>query len=286
MFKKFSYILYKLIKLIDLIFIKILKKSFFSWFKEFIEDDSYKTIVIKEKNIKFFIPNNLTEYRVDTFFIKEPETLEWIDNFITKENIIFWDIGANIGLYSIYAAVKNEKIKVYSFEPSTSNLRVLSRNVSLNQLENKIYINQFPLSNKENGFELMMESNFIEGGALHSFGVKKDFEGKDIKSKNNYRLYGFNINFLINNLNFEIPDYIKIDVDGLEHFILEGANKILSNNKIKGILVEINENYLEQAEKVKFLMDKFKFNLIKKEQSKFIKYSKKFEKSYNYIFER
>ncbi len=56
MFKKFSYILYKLIKLIDLIFIKILKKSFFSWFKEFIEDDSYKTIVIKEKNIKFFIP--------------------------------------------------------------------------------------------------------------------------------------------------------------------------------------------------------------------------------------
>ena len=39
MFKKFSYILYKLIKLIDLIFIKILKKSFFSWFKEFIEDD-------------------------------------------------------------------------------------------------------------------------------------------------------------------------------------------------------------------------------------------------------
>ena len=39
------------------------------------------------------------------FFSKEPETLEWIDNF-SKDSSIFWDIGANIGLYSIYNSIK------------------------------------------------------------------------------------------------------------------------------------------------------------------------------------
>ena len=37
----------------------------------------------------------------------------------------------------------------------------------------------------------------------------------------------------------EIPDYIKIDVDGIEHLILSGANKFLKNEKIKGICVGV-----------------------------------------------
>ncbi len=52
----------------------------------------------------FAVPNGLCRYRADTFSSKEPETLAWIDNF--SENSIFWDIGANVGLYSIYAAKK------------------------------------------------------------------------------------------------------------------------------------------------------------------------------------
>ena len=56
---------------------------------------------IKNKYFKLkqaFYSNRLVEWRVDTFFTKEPETLEWIDGFEKKDNLIFWDIGANIGL--------------------------------------------------------------------------------------------------------------------------------------------------------------------------------------------
>ena len=203
-----------------------------------------------------------------------------------NKNIIFWDIGANVGLYSIYAAIKFNNIKVYSFEPSTSNLRVLSRNISINNLYNKILINQFPLTNTNKGHQLMMESNFSEGGALHSYGKNINYEGKKLDVKNNYMLFGFSINYLIKNLNFEIPDYLKIDVDGLEHLILEGGNQFLNDEKIKSISIEINENYQEQLNKVKDLMHSFNYKFKKKNQTKFIKISPEYQNSFNYIFSR
>ena len=82
-----------------------------------------------------FSPNHLIKWRVDTFYNKEPETLDWINKFINTNPIIFWDIGANIGLYSLYAAIKHKNCEVISFEPSTSNLRILSRNIYINNLK-------------------------------------------------------------------------------------------------------------------------------------------------------
>ena len=94
------------------------------------EDDVIKVIEDINKKVNFFVPNYITNYLIDTFFSKEPETLEWIDSFDKNKKVIFWDIGANIGIYSIYAALKHSDIEVVCFEPSTSNLRILSRNIS------------------------------------------------------------------------------------------------------------------------------------------------------------
>ena len=104
----------------------------------------------------------LTAWRVETFFTKEPETLEWIDNFEKKDNLIFWDIGANIGLYSIYNSLKNPNSTTISFEPSSSNLRVLTRNISINNLENRIKLFPMPLSDKESTFQIMNEGDFMQ----------------------------------------------------------------------------------------------------------------------------
>ena len=286
MSKRISFLIYKVLYFIDLFFFKITRRRFLIWFNEFIQSDSYKYILILNKKVFFFVPNQLIQYRIDTFFTKEPETLKWIDNFKKDKKVIFWDIGSNIGLYSMYAALKHSNIEIYSFEPSSSNLRVLSRNISINNLVNKININQFPLTDKNKGFQLMMESDFREGGALHSFGRDLNFEGKKINTKNNYKIYGFSIDYLINNLEFSIPNYIKIDVDGLEHVILEGAKKVLNNENLKSLLIEINDNYVEQLKNVTDIMDKYNFKLIAKEQSKLIRVSEPFENSYNYIFSR
>ena len=221
MFKKLSFLFFKILLFIDVILKFILNRRLLPFFQEFFHKTSYKKIKILGNEIKFFTPNQLTEYRVDTFFTKEPDMLRWIDNFKEIDNLIFWDIGANIGLYSIYNALKNKTSTTISFEPSTSNLRCLSRNISINKLENKIKVFSLPLTNTENKFFIMNESHFNEGGALNTFGRDYNFEGKTFKPEMKYQLLGTTINYLLDSKILDVPDYIKIDVDGIEHLIFK-----------------------------------------------------------------
>jgi len=55
-------------------------------------------------NIKFVMYGDTSEFRGRTFHVKEPETLAWINEFSPED--VFWDIGANIGCYSLYAGPK------------------------------------------------------------------------------------------------------------------------------------------------------------------------------------
>lgn len=260
--------------------------NFFLKIKHFIEKKSYINKEINNNTVIFFCPNILSKWRVDTLYQKEPETLEWINNFDINKKIIFWDIGANIGLYSIYAAMKFNNINIISFEPSTSNLRILSRNISINSLKNKIKIFQLPLSNLPNHFSTMRESNFIEGGAMNSFGSNLNFEGKDFISNMNYNMFGTSINSLINQEILGLPNYIKIDVDGIEHLIIEGADKYLKDPTISEILVEINENFFDQKNYILNMMKKNNFKLIwKKNNINFIE-NKKLNNTFNYYFSK
>ena len=287
MTRKLSYFFYKIILILDKLFQLITKRSILNWFKDFIQQDSYKKILIHNKKVNFFTPNQLTEWRIKTFFTKEPETLEWIDNFEKKNKMIFWDIGANIGLYSIYSVLKNENVSTISFEPSTSNLRVLSRNISINNLENKIKILPTPLTNKANQFLTMNEGDFVEGGALNTFGENYNFAGKLFDSKMKYKILGTTIKNLLDNNILEIPNYIKIDVDGIEHLILEGAGKYLKDKRIKSLSIEINEDFEEQYKKVIEIMDQNEFKLLhKKHNNEMFNKSRKFSKVFNYVFIR
>ena len=287
MIKKLSYIIFGILFFLDKIFKKITNRSILIWFNDFVQERSYKSIKILDKEIKFFVPNQLLEWRVDTYFSKEPETLEWIDSFQIKENLIFWDIGANIGLYSIYNSLKHPKSTTIAFEPSSSNLRILTRNISINNLEKNIKVVSIPLTNKENIFQEMKEGQFVEGGALNSFGEKFDFEGKEFKPTMKYSLLGTTINYFLENSILVIPDYIKIDVDGIEHLILEGGDKFLNDKKVKGLLIEINEEFKEQYDKVLNLMDKYGFKLLhKKHNDDIFSEKSKFKNTYNYIFKK
>ena len=285
MVKKLSYIIFSILFFLDKIFKIITKRSILIWFNDFVQERSYKSIKILDKEIKFFVPNQLLEWRVDTYFSKEPETLEWIDSFQEKENLFFWDIGANIGLYSIYNSLKHPKSTTIAFEPSSSNLRVLTRNIYINNLEKNIKVIPNPLTNKKNIFQEMKEGRFVEGGALNSFGEKFDFEGKEFKPNMKYNLLGTTINYFLENSILDIPDYIKIDVDGIEHLILEGGDKFLNNKKVKSLSIEINENFKEQYDKVLNLMNKYEFKLLhKKHNDEMLSEQSKFNKTFNYIF--
>ena len=288
MLKKFSFIIFKILQLFNQIFYFLTRRSFLEWLMYFLSNDSYIQKQIKNKHIKFYAPNNLISWRVRTIFDKEPDTIEWIEKFNKKDdnNFIFWDIGANIGLYSLYCScVHGKKSKIYAFEPSTSNLRVLSRNISINKLQERILINQFPLTNNENSYLDLKETRFQEGCSLNTFGEDFGHDGNKIYEKNSYKVFGNNINNLIDNKILDIPDYIKIDVDGIEHLILEGADKYLNSKKIKSISVEINEKFEEQKVRVNQILLSNKFKFVSKNNSLDNPNSKN-RNTFNYIFEK
>ena len=287
MLRLFSYFLLKIIYFFNKIFFFFFKRNFTGWLIFFLQEKSYRNIKLVDKNqIRFFTPNNLIEWRVRTLLSKEPDTIRWIDNFKKNEKIIFWDIGANIGLFSIYSAVKHrDNIKVIAFEPSSSNLRILTRNISINNLSETIFVNQIALTNKKNIFLDMSEPDFIEGSSLNTFGEKYNFEGKEFLTKQKYKILGTTIDNMINEGYVDIPNYIKIDVDGIEHLILEGGNFLFNSKDIKSVLIEINENFKFQKDSIINFMEKHNFKFIKKENTP-ENLSEKFLKTFNYIFEK
>jgi len=206
-----------------------------------------KTKQVTHNNIafKFFVPNPLSLYRVKTFSTKEPDTLSWIDSL--DKSSILWDIGANIGLYSIYAA-KSRNTKVFAFEPSVFNLEFLAKNIHINRLQNNIIIFPVALSDKSD-INLFKMNSPLWGGALSSFGVDYDQHGENYNSVFEYSVPGLKADNVCETFNIPKPDYIKIDVDGIEHLILNGAEKILK--EVKSVLIEIDDNFLEQSEKSK-----------------------------------
>ncbi len=199
-------------------------------------------IKLNDKIIRLSTPNFLTRHRAKTFFTKEPDTLKWIDSF--NQNSVFYDIGANVGLYSIYAGL-TKKSRVFCFEPSVFNLELLTKNIYLNNLVDNVTIAPIALNDKIKVSNLKL-SNTEWGGAHSTFDKDFDGDGKKMKIKFAYNTIGFDLNSFVKFSKIPMPDHIKIDVDGLEHFILKGGNYVIEN--AKSILVEINENFNSQKE--------------------------------------
>ena len=250
--KNISFLIYKVLYFFDKIFGFITARSFIKYLAEFIRNNSIIKKKIFNKNILFFAPNELIKWRVKTIYSKEPETINWINNF--KKNSIFWDIGANIGLYSIYAALKLKKIKIMAFEPSSLNYNILAKNISMNKLNTKINIFQIPLTSYKNKFLNFNETSFSEGSALHSFNTKTSKK----KILNSYKIYGTSIDFLIKNKIVDFPDYVKIDVDGIEDKILNSAKSLLKSKKLKSVLIETSiskkKNIIKLLKKNNFII--------------------------------
>ena len=238
-----------------------------------------KTIKHGNLEFNFYVPNRLNLFRIDTFSSKEPETLEWIDTF--KKNSIFWDIGANIGLYSCYA-VKRANCQVYAFEPSVFNLELLAKNIHSNSLSDKITIIPFPLFDNLAVKPFYMTSKEW-GGAQSNFGESVNYEGKPMSSVFKYNTVGMSIDQTVSLLNLDKPNYIKMDVDGIEHLILKGAINTIQN--AESLLIEVNDNYLKQASDVKKYLTQAGFKLKHKKRSELIAKSK-YSSFYNEIWAR
>mgnify|MGYP001221934731 CR=1 FL=1 len=233
-------------------------------------------------NFYLYTPNQICNFRHSTFSTKEPEMLEWIEEY---GGGVFFDIGANIGIYSLYYA-KTKNGNVYSFEPSVFNLRQLAKNVSINKMSERISIVSNPLTS-DTGISSFINGSEDEGGALSAFGVNYGYDGKPMNSDIRYRVLGFSLDDLFEkNILAELPSLIKIDVDGIEHLILRGATKTLKSESLKSLYIEVNDEFEEQSHQVKMILESVGFKLKEKRHSEITSNSEEFARAYNQIWVR
>jgi FkbM family methyltransferase len=203
-----------------------------------------------ESDYIFAANNPLLLWRARTLFTKEPETIQWIRS-LSPEDVLY-DVGANVGIYSIYAGFRCAR--VFSFEPESGNFSVLNQNIRLNGLSDRITAYPLALSDRTQ-LDMLRLSDARPGAALHSFAADIDFRGQPFKPVFRQGALAVTLDSLIFDFGLQFPTHIKLDVDGLEAAIVRGGAKSLADLRLKSILIEINENLVDHVAAKESLVD-------------------------------
>jgi FkbM family methyltransferase len=198
-------------------------------------------VPVSNANISFESPSARSLHDSLKLSEGEPETIRWIDGL--PEGAVLWDIGANIGVYSLYAAT-TRRMHVLAFEPSASSYAALVRNIEINDLDDLIepYCIAFSDATKLGRLHLAETG---AGHSMHTLGGAASGESS-IESGFRQAVPGFSIDEFCEIFAPPPPEYIKLDVDGIEQQILTGGRKAL-NRDVKSIIVEIDMPYEQVA---------------------------------------
>jgi len=207
------------------------------------------TLIHNGVEVVYATPTLLTKWRVDSLFEKEPITIDWISGFAAGECLV--DVGANVGMYTIWAA-KTRGVKVWAFEPEAQNYALLNRNIVLNQLGEQVKAYCLALSNRSGYSELHL-SDLPVGGSCHSLGERVDFNLRPMQPVYSQGCVAATLDDLVASAKVHMPDYIKVDVDGFEHHVIEGARGVLAAGKVRSLLIETNQNLDAHRNMVKVL---------------------------------
>lgn len=202
-----------------------------------------QTIKTSKGEIRIGVSNPLERWRAETLFSKEPETIDWLNRTITPGSVLY-DVGANIGLYSIYAAhLFPGSVQVYSFEPEPLNSARLNLNIASNNMSKRILA--FPIGlGAINQFGVLRLSSLEAGKALH--GERMVLPGEEAHQAG---MITQTLDQLLTTTSvFQWPTHLKIDVDGPELEVLSGASKTLENPQLRHLLIEFEEKDIGVAE--------------------------------------
>lgn len=143
--------------------------------------------------------------------LSEQEQIKIAKEIISKNNVCF-DVGANVGLYSLLFS-RYSKL-VYAFEPLPRNLSFLYKTIEINQIRNVIIV---PCA-------------VADKNKLSWFQVGKNYSLGRLTTKGNQPVMVLSLdNFIKESL--VVPDIIKIDVEGSELSVLRGSKNLLSESK-------------------------------------------------------
>ncbi len=168
---------------------------------------------------------------------REPETLRWIDGF--EIPCLYWDIGANVGEFVLYAALR-PGISVVAFEPAAANYAALCRNIEVNRRGGQVRAFCLALGERTQLGSLNLSDSEV-GSAFSSFESTEDCFGRPLDIAFSQSTIGFAIDEFRHMFDLAAPNYLKLDVDGTEAQILDGAAATLADPALRSVLIELEE---------------------------------------------
>ncbi|MBB3188404.1 FkbM family methyltransferase [Microbacter margulisiae] len=202
-----------------------------TWLANFTQNSDYFQHKLDD-NIKIILYKDSLLCKYIYFSFEETEIM-FLRKFLSPGDC-FYDIGANIGLYTLYAAnIVGIQGTVYAFEPAPSTFSRLEKNIQLNSYSNVILEN-IGLSNSKEILPFHLSTNGYD--AWNSFANLNELNNSNITNVHTITLDEYDETNQIQHI-----DLMKIDVEGWELNVLKGASKLLASTEAPVLLVEFTE---------------------------------------------
>lgn len=169
---------------------------------------------------------------------------------------VFFDIGANVGVYTCFLAAVLSPERVYAFEPHPANISGLESNLALNGLSAQVQ--QCALTTQNGEVELTVNDDEI-GIGTHSTIANSNGETVSVPGRRG--------DTLVQKGDVRQPSVIKIDVEGAEYSVIRGLKETLSNERCRLVYCEIHPNRNIKSElnsqKTESILQELGFNVDK-----------------------
>lgn len=214
-------------------FIRNIIKPFKKWLPKALRISPSGTIKIRSEGGIVKIATNQTNYVTNLIFWEGYKQFEYTKIFceLIKDISCFYDVGANIGYYSLLAARINPDIFIRSFEAATGPLYYLRRNIGLNKFHN-ISVEPVALSNTNGEIKFIQHINPKYHYIKHSLGGKGRIGSQESNNSDSVnKVKSMTLDDFVISVGDKNIDLIKIDTEGTEDLILSKSQAVISQMK-------------------------------------------------------
>lgn len=172
---------------------------------------------------------------------KEPETVAWLEEWLQIDPaVVFFDVGANVGAYSLTAAALGKgRTHVFAFEPGAATYAALVKNVELNSFGDLITPVPLALANSTRLTQFHYSSTSA-GAASHGLDQPTGENSQNFTPAFSQQILCMGMDEFIAKFKCPVPQLLKIDVDGAELQVLEGAVRTLAAPGLRSVLIELD----------------------------------------------
>ncbi|MFP4116158.1 MAG: FkbM family methyltransferase [Candidatus Aenigmatarchaeota archaeon] len=191
----------------------------------------FKVFKVRDMQAKFSLEkaSAFGDFRSD-FKFESPILEELLEEI--KEGDVFYDIGANIGLYSCFVCKKYPSVKTFAFEPNKFLFEDLKNNLKVNGAENAEIIN-YALSDEDSEGKLIFPDRRFSSVAYIDSDEKNREYGLNVERKKGDQIAGRDL---------PLPTVLKIDVEGHELEAVKGLAETLNKDRCRLVYCEIHKD--------------------------------------------